>query len=185
MRILIATASRHGATREIGQWLGASILREMSTDDSTTTVDVRDARDVDSIAEYDAAIIGSGVYMGRWLRDARSLIAREQAELESMPVWLFSSGPVDGSTPAKTQPKETKADWAIEHRVFGGKLDRAGLSRFERAVVRLINVSDGDSRSRAEVLAWAVVISSRLTLSAPNAPEASRPDSTPRTSERS
>lgn len=32
MRILIATASRHGATREIGQWLGASILREMSTD---------------------------------------------------------------------------------------------------------------------------------------------------------
>lgn len=56
MRILIATASRHGATREIGQWLGASILREMSNVDSTTTVDVRDAVDVDSIAEYDAAI---------------------------------------------------------------------------------------------------------------------------------
>ena len=185
MRILIATASRHGATREIGRWLGSNLSHELSSVDGATTIDVRDASDVDSIVEYDAAIIGSGVYMGRWLRDARSLIAREQAELETMPVWLFSSGPVDGSTPAETQPKETKAAWAIEHRVFGGKLDHSKLSRFERAVVRLINVSDGDSRSRAEVLAWAVVISSRLTLSAPNAPEASRPDSTPRTSERS
>ncbi|MDV8023527.1 flavodoxin domain-containing protein [Rhodococcus sp. IEGM 1330] len=185
MRILIATASRHGATREIGQWLGSTILRELSSVDSTTTVDVRDARDVDSIAEYDAAIIGSGVYMGRWLRDARTLVTREQAELEAIPVWLFSSGPVDGSTPTKAQPKETKADWAIEHRVFGGKLDHSGLSRFERAVVRLVDASDGDSRSRAEVLAWAVVISSHLTPLAPQAAEAARLNRTPRTSERS
>ena len=169
MRILIATASRHGATREIGQWLGASILREMSIVDSTTTVDVRDARDVDSVAEYDAAIIGSGVYMGRWLRDARSLIAREKAELESIPVWLFSSGPVDGSTPTRSRAEETKADWAIEHRVFGGELRNSRLSVFERAVVRMIKASDGDSRSRAEVLAWAAVISSHLASLDPRA----------------
>jgi menaquinone-dependent protoporphyrinogen oxidase len=174
MRILIATASRHGATREIGQWLGSSILRELSSIDSTTTVDVRDARDVDSIAEYDAAIIGSGVYMGRWLRDARALVTREQAELEAIPVWLFSSGPVDDSTPPKARPKETEADWVIEHRVFGGKLTNSRLSLFERAVVRLIGASDGDSRSRAEVMSWAVVIASHLTPLVLQADEASR-----------
>nr|WP_314144527.1 flavodoxin domain-containing protein [uncultured Rhodococcus sp.] len=174
MRILIATASRHGATREIGQWLGASVLREMSNVDSTTTVDVRDAVDVDSIAEYDAAIIGSGVYMGRWLRDARSLIAREQAELEAIPVWLFSSGPVDGSTPTKTQPKETKAAWAIEHRVFGGKLINSRLSLFERAIVRLIKAADGDSRSPADVARWAEAISGILTERLVSSPEKGR-----------
>ncbi|OZD01782.1 protoporphyrinogen oxidase [Rhodococcus sp. 06-235-1A] len=162
MRILIATATRHGATREIGRWLGSTLLHRLSGIDSTTTVDVRDASDVDSIAEYDAAIIGSGVYMGRWLKDARSLIAREQAELETMPVWLFSSGPLDGSTPTGTRPKETKAHWAIEHRVFGGKLDHSRLSSFERAVVRLIKAGDGDSRSPADVARWAEDISGVL-----------------------
>lgn len=160
MRILIATASRHGSTREIGHWLASALSRELSRGDLRATVDVRDASDVDSIAEYDAAIIGSGVYMGRWLRDARRLIAREQVELRTLPVWLFSSGPVDDSTGAQGQPKERKAredkaDWAIEHRTFGGKLDRSQLSRFERAVVRLIGASDGDSRSSAEVCRWA------------------------------
>ncbi|MFN3538670.1 MAG: flavodoxin domain-containing protein [Rhodococcus sp. (in: high G+C Gram-positive bacteria)] len=174
MRILIATASRHGATREIGQWLGSNLSHELSSVDGATTVDVRDASDVDSIVEYDAAIIGSGVYMGRWLRDARSLIAREQAELETMPVWLFSSGPVDGSTPAETQPKETKAAWAIEHRVFGGKLDHSKLSRFERAVVRLIKAADGDSRSPADVARWAEAISGILTERLVPSPEKGR-----------
>lgn len=155
MRVLIATASRHGSTREIGYWLGSDLSRELSRHDNRSTVEVRDASDVDSIAEYDAAIIGSGVYMGRWLRDARTLVAREQAELRTIPVWLFSSGPVDGSTAAEARPKGTKADWAVEHRTFGGKLDRSRLSRFERVIVGLINAPDDDSRSPAEISRWA------------------------------
>ncbi|MGV8874480.1 MAG: flavodoxin domain-containing protein [Rhodococcus sp. (in: high G+C Gram-positive bacteria)] len=172
MRILIATASRHGSTREIGQWLGSSIsarLADTASSDTASpdTVDVRDAADVDSIAEYDAVVIGSGVYMGRWLADARSLVAREQSELETRPVWLFSSGPIGGSTPAATKSKWSEASWAIEHKVFGGKLDRSTLSLFERAVVRMINAGDGDDRSRAEVDEWAGAICGNLAASAP------------------
>jgi menaquinone-dependent protoporphyrinogen oxidase len=158
MRILIATASRHGSTRELGQWLGSSISARLANSAVPATVDVRDAADVDSIAEYDAVVIGSGVYMGRWLRDARSLVAREQSELETRPVWLFSSGPIGSDTPAATRSKWNEASWAIEHKVFGGKLDRSVLSRFERAVVKMINADDGDDRSRAEVDEWAGAI---------------------------
>ncbi|MDV6259923.1 flavodoxin domain-containing protein [Rhodococcoides yunnanense] len=168
MRILIATASRHGSTRELGQWLGSSITKRLASSAVSATVDVRDAADVDSIAEYDAAVIGSGVYLGRWLRDARSLVAREQAELETRPVWLFSSGPIGAGLQPKTKSKWSEASWAIEHKVFGGKLDRSTLSRFERVVVRMIEAGDGDDRSRAEVDEWAGAICAALAASTPS-----------------
>lgn len=160
MRILIATASRHGSTRELGRWLATSITDRLATGD--TSVEVRDAADVDSIAEYDAVIIGSAVYMGRWLREARSLVEREQTELESRPVWLFSSGPIGKDSEDPASSKWDKAPWAIEHRVFGGKLDRSTLSRFERLVVRLVRAGDGDDRSHDEVDAWADTICTTL-----------------------
>ncbi len=166
MRILIATASRHGSTRELGRWLGTSITDRLATGD--TSVEIRDAADVDSIAEYDAVIIGSAVYMGRWLREARSLVEREQTELESRPVWLFSSGPIGkdsndaASSSDAASSKWDKAPWAIEHRVFGGKLDRSTLSRFERLVVRMVRAGDGDDRSHDAVDAWADTICTTL-----------------------
>jgi menaquinone-dependent protoporphyrinogen oxidase len=158
MRILIATASRHGSTRELGQWLGSSISARLANSAVSATVDIRDAAEVDSIAEYDAVVIGSGVYMGRWLGDARSLVDREQSELESRPVWLFSSGPIGDRTQSTTTSKWSEAPWAIEHKVFGGKLDRSTLSWFERTVVRLIKAGDGDDRSRSEIDDWAGTI---------------------------
>ncbi|MCZ4517938.1 flavodoxin domain-containing protein [Rhodococcus ruber] len=165
MRVLIATASRHGSTRELGQWLGSSLTAKLADTDLSATVDVRDAADVDSIAEYDAVVLGSGVYMGRWLGDARSLVAREQAELETRPVWLFSSGPIGAGLQPKTRSKWSEASWAIEHKIFGGKLDRSTLSRFERVVVRMIEAGDGDDRSRAEVDEWAGTICAALAVS--------------------
>ncbi|WP_338887297.1 flavodoxin domain-containing protein [Rhodococcus sovatensis] len=166
MRILIATASRHGSTRELGRWLGTSITDRVVGDD--TSVEVRDAADVDSIAEYDAVIIGSAVYMGRWLREARSLVAREQTELETRPVWLFSSGPIGENTSETGPSKWDKAPWAIDHRVFGGKLDRSTLSRFERLVVRMIRAGDGDDRSRDDIDAWADTICRSLKAGSEN-----------------
>ncbi|KQU47134.1 protoporphyrinogen oxidase [Rhodococcus sp. Leaf278] len=167
MRILIATASRHGSTRELGQWLGSAMVARLADTAPSATVDVRDAADVDSIAEYDAVVIGSGVYLGRWLGDARSLVAREQPELETRPVWLFSSGPIGESASSEKKSKWSNAPWAIEHKVFGGKLDRSMLSGFERAVVRMVNADYGDDRSRAATDEWAGTICRALTATAP------------------
>ncbi|KAA0923520.1 MULTISPECIES: flavodoxin domain-containing protein [unclassified Rhodococcus (in: high G+C Gram-positive bacteria)] len=183
MRILIATASRHGSTRELGQWLGSSLTARLADTATAATVDVRDAAEVDSIAEYDAVVLGSGVYMGRWLGDARSLVAREQSELETRPVWLFSSGPIGSGTPPTAKSKWSEASWAIEHKVFGGKLDRSTLSLFERAVVRMINAGDGDDRSRAEVDEWAGdiigVLTKRLSPSTSAVDKSSSPEKGP------
>lgn len=165
MRILIAAASRHGATRTIAQWISQSLNDALTRSGITAVIDVRDVDDVDSVAEYDAAIIGSAVYMGRWLKGARNLVTREQVELETRPVWLFSSGPI-GSR-GSSSPKSTwdEASWAVEHRTFGGKLDLSILSARERVVVRLIRAGDGDDRSHADVDAWARDIGTQLAAS--------------------
>lgn len=165
MRILIATASRHGSTRQIGQWISSALTDALTRSGVTATVEVLDVDAVESIAEYDAAIIGSAVYMGRWLKDARNLVTREQSELETRPVWLFSSGPIGTRGSSAPQSSWDEASWAVEHRVFGGKLDLSTLSTRERMIVRLIRASDGDDRSRSDIDDWARTIGAQLAAS--------------------
>ncbi|WP_285185918.1 flavodoxin domain-containing protein [Rhodococcus sp. MEB041] len=162
MRVLVATASRHGSTRNIGSWIATALTSCAGNAQNIAEVDLRDVEDVDSIAEYDAVVLGSAVYMGRWLASARSLVAREQAELDAVPVWLFSSGPIGGTPPSTRRSSWDEVPWAVEHRTFGGKLDRSTLSRFERLVVRLIRAEDGDDRSRADIESWARSIGDSL-----------------------
>ena len=51
MRILIATASRHGSTRELGHWLGSAIAERLYGAMDSVTVEVLDAADVELDAE--------------------------------------------------------------------------------------------------------------------------------------
>jgi menaquinone-dependent protoporphyrinogen oxidase len=87
--------------------------------------------DVRSIDAYDAVVVGSGVYGGRWLKQARKLIARGSPALATRPVWLFSSGS-DGQAPtAEVDPADIaairKMTDARDHRVFTGELAEKGL----------------------------------------------------------
>jgi menaquinone-dependent protoporphyrinogen oxidase len=66
--ILVAYATKHGSTGEIAEVIGRR-LRERGH-----RVDVRVAREVTDVASYDAAIIGSAVYMFHWQKDAMNLV---------------------------------------------------------------------------------------------------------------
>src|SRR5687768_17499918 len=88
MHILVAVASKHGSTREIAQVI-AEELRALGL-----AADLREAGVVSDLDGYDAAIVGSAVYMGNWLPEARRLLAREGMWPTTIPVWLFSSGPI-------------------------------------------------------------------------------------------
>lgn len=84
---------------------------------------------------------------------------REAEALATMPVLLFSSGPI-GSPP---KPEEDPVDVeeilditrARNHRVFAGKLVRKQLSFPERAIVLALWVPEGDFRDFTEIRAWA------------------------------
>src|SRR5262245_57913922 len=105
MRILIAVASRHGSTLEIAEALAAELRGAQHA------AEVQDIADKPGLDGYDAVLVGSAAYMGKWLAEARQFVERHQVELRARPVWLFSSGPLgDDSRPAI---QETQLDELI------------------------------------------------------------------------
>ena len=94
--VLVIHASRHGGTRGIAE----RIVEVLRTEGLQVDVAAADAV-VDLRRDTDAFVIGSGVYMGRWLTEALDFIQRNQGTLSTRPVWLFSSGPLPGSTASK------------------------------------------------------------------------------------
>jgi len=162
MRLLVTAASRHGSTAEIATELGKALRGALPG----VGVDVVPPTRVGDLADYDAVIVGSAVYFGRWLSEARWQVTAHAEELRQRPVWLFSSGPVgDPSLPA-TEPSdaaELVAEiGAREHVVFPGALHRELLGARERLAVRLVRADDGDYRDWAAVRAWADRIAADL-----------------------
>jgi menaquinone-dependent protoporphyrinogen oxidase len=175
MRVLVAYASRHGATQGIAERV-ADTLRDAG-------VDAR-ARSVESVADldgYDACVIGGAAYMFHWLKEAAAFVRHHRAALAEMPVWLFSSGPL-GTEPANDKGQDQKtaaiprelpelADLvkAREYRVFFGAYtsDRKpiGLAeRFLRAMpASRDTLPEGDFRDWPEIEAWAREIAEALT----------------------
>lgn len=161
MRVLVVVASRHGATAEIADEIG-STLRE-----SKIASDVLGVRELESLEGYDAVVLGSAVYMGRWLDRAARFARAHADELSRRPTWLFSSGPVgDPPKPAESAPAGIEqlisATGARDHRVFAGRIDRSRLSLPERAVMRAVGGTEGDFRDWDEIRVWARGIAAAL-----------------------
>ena len=116
MRVLVSVASKHGATGEIGEIIGG-VLRDAQMD----IVSEAPER-VRSIDGYDAVILGSAVYAGRWMGSARSFAERHEAALVTRPVWLFSSGPIgDPPMPAGDVDEATE----VAERIGRGSTGRS------------------------------------------------------------
>jgi menaquinone-dependent protoporphyrinogen oxidase len=174
MQVLIAYASRHGATQGIAERI-AETLRTSGLD-----ADVRPAESIGSVAGYDAFVIGSAAYMWHWQKAATALVRRERSVLVERPVWLFSSGPL-GTDPVDAKGRDQKeaaipkeipelvdAVHAREHRVFFGALeaDRKPIGIAEH-VMTLIPATThglpvGDFRDWPEIDAWATEIAREL-----------------------
>lgn len=161
MKVLVAAASKHGATYEVAEAIGRG-LRERSLD-----VDVRDVDDVRGLSGVDACVLGSAVYVGRWLGPARQFVEANAEALSAIPTWLFSSGPLgDPLKPDEEHAVDVTEIVAVtsarEHRLFAGALDKGKLGFGERAVVMAVRAADGDYRNWDEIDAWTGEIAASL-----------------------
>jgi menaquinone-dependent protoporphyrinogen oxidase len=171
MSILVACASRYGATEEIAARI-AERLRAAGQE-----VVERPIKGIGELDGYDAFVIGSAAYFGAWLMEATAFVRRNQAVLAGRPVWLFSSGPISaGTTDAEGHrlqeaavPKEiTEFNETIrprDHRVFYGRLERGKLGLVDRLVASLpaFPGAEGDFRNWDDVELWAESIAQALT----------------------
>ncbi len=155
--VLVAFASRHGATGELAHAIAGELSR------AGLSVDVRSMDEVDALHDYSALVLGSAIYMGSWMPVAREFLERHRRQIRERQTWLFSSGPVgEPSTNGFDASGLVAATHARDHRLFGGKLDRRTLDLPERLLTRLVHAQDGDFRDWAIVAAWAAAISRAL-----------------------
>ena len=165
MTVLVAAASKHGATQEIAERIGAGLA------DRGVGVEVRNLRDVDDVARYDAFVVGSGVYLGNWLKEARRFVETHAAELAVRPTWLFASGSIVGDPPPADDPDALRTGLAEElvertgareHKLFAGKIEMSKLGFLEKAAVRGAHATEGDYRDWREIDDWAARIAREL-----------------------
>lgn len=173
MKILVAFASRYGATKEIAE----RIARKLA--DAGHEAEARPVQEVGDVGRYDVFVIGSALYFGKWLDDAADFVRRNRPVLSSRPVWLFSSGPL-GNTATdaegrdlleEAEPREL-AEWRKfvrprDHEVFFGALDPKKLALRDRLLRALPAgrqlLPEGDFRDWPRIEAWAIDIARDLT----------------------
>jgi menaquinone-dependent protoporphyrinogen oxidase len=174
MRVLVAYASRYGATQGIAERINA-MLRQQGLEAT-----VAPASQAGDPAGYDAVVIGSAAYMFHWMKPATKFVRRNSDALATRPVWLFSSGPL-GNKAQDDQgrnlcdvldPKEIAEFRATvkprEHKVFFGALDAGKLGFFHKLIYKLpVNrdnaiLPQGDFRNWSDIDAWTGSIAQAL-----------------------
>lgn len=175
MRVLVAYSSKYGATEGIAERIGARLRT------AGHHVDVLRCRDVDRPDEYDAYVVGSAAYMGKWRKAARNFMERNTGVLASKPTWLFSSGPLgteridrDGNDVlVAAEPKQFEEYESRIHprgrMVFFGALDVDQLRGPDR-IVSWMPANDalpeGDFRDWHAIDSWADHVAADLRSSA-------------------
>jgi menaquinone-dependent protoporphyrinogen oxidase len=164
-KILVAYASKYGATQEIAEKIG-SVLKEAGF-----AVDVQPAERVAALAPYRAVVLGSAVYIGGWRKAAARFLKVHQKDLAAKPVWLFSSGPT-----GKGDPIELVKGWrfpkALQHIadrvapreivVFQGAVFAEKLGAVGRWMIKNVKAPVGDFRDWNAITAWAGGIAAAL-----------------------
>ncbi len=164
-RVLVAYASKYGATAEIAERIGA-VLRQAGL-----AVDVLPADRAGDPASYQAVVLGSALYVGRWRKEAARFLETNAAALAERPLWLFSSGPT-GEGSLETLMQGWRAPAGLEavfervkprdHAIFHGAMDAARMSTLERWLIKKIKAPLGDFRDWEAIPAWAAGIAQAI-----------------------
>jgi menaquinone-dependent protoporphyrinogen oxidase len=163
--VLIVYASKNGSTAEIAERIG-QVIREAGIPAS-----VQPAKQVKNLEDYQAVVLGSAVYYGRWQKDAVSFLKKFEKELSQNPTWFFSSGPVGEGDPVELldgwrfPPLQQEIADRIGPRdtaVFHGVLRDDNLNFFERWVMKNFESPEGDFRDWEAISAWARRVADQL-----------------------
>jgi menaquinone-dependent protoporphyrinogen oxidase len=172
MKILVAYASKYGATKGIAERIAEGLRA------AGQAAEARPMQAAGDLAGYDAFVVGSAAYIGSWLKEATEFVRSHQAVLATKPVWLFSSGPLGNeATDAQgrdqrvaAEPKEfaefKQTINPLGLQMFFGALDPGRLGFRDRAIRTLpagrALLPAGDFRDWKEIDAWAASIAGAL-----------------------
>ena len=166
MRVLVTWGSKRGGTEGIARTVGKTLLTR------GFEVDLLRPQEAAKAKGFDAAIVGGALYGFRWHSAARRFVNRRLHDLRHVPVWFFSSGPLDDSSEREEIPSTPQVRALMErvgalgHATFGGRLTRDARGFPASAMAKK---HAGDWRNDAQIRAWATGIARALPTARPGA----------------
>ncbi|MGV9452506.1 flavodoxin domain-containing protein [Streptomyces sp. NPDC003635] len=160
-KVLVAYGTTNGSTAEIAEAVAAVLTKE------GCAARALPASTVNGVTDYDAVVVGGGLYAGRWHKDARRFLRHHRAALADRPLWLFSSGPLDPSASERDIPPVPGVRRAMArldargHETFGGCLREGAKGRIATMILR--NGKGGDFRDFDRIEEWAAEVAADLT----------------------
>jgi menaquinone-dependent protoporphyrinogen oxidase len=162
--VLVAYATRSGSTQEVAETVAAT-LRERGLE-----VDVQPMRQVRTLAEYGAVVLGAPLYMFRWHKDARHFLSRHRQALVERPVAVFALGPFHDDEKefqdARAQLDKELAEFPwltpVALEIYGGKFDPEKLRFPFNLMPALKQLPASDVRDWTAIRAWASDLAEKL-----------------------
>lgn len=168
-RILVAYASKYGSTKEVAESI-ADALHE-----NGLAVDLKPGREVGSLENYSAVVLGAPIYILHFHKDAQSFLSRHHEALAKLPVAFFALGPLSTEEEewkevrAQIDKDLAKFPWfkPVEIKIFGGKFDPKNLRFPDNLLIRLPaspihDMPASDTRDWTEIRSWASSLAARF-----------------------
>ncbi|HSO97593.1 MAG TPA: flavodoxin domain-containing protein [Solirubrobacteraceae bacterium] len=164
--VLVAYASRHGATEGIASRIAGRIAAR------NVEVELRQLDTVESLDGYDAVVFGAPVYDQSWPPEADRFLDQHRDALAARPLWLFSVGSFGdtkrliGSLTHREPRRIVEVRSALrprDYRVFQGVIGKHQWPFWSRVLFRAFGGRFGDHRDWPVIEAWADVIAQALT----------------------
>jgi menaquinone-dependent protoporphyrinogen oxidase len=170
-KVLIAYGSRFGSTEEISSEI-SKILKEKGIE--TSMINLREVKSKDwlTLEKFDGIIVGSGIRIARWTKQAKQFLKNNRDELRNKKLGLFVSC-ADASVPetigkARQEYLETTMEelgiTAGIYDAFGGVLDFTKSSKMSFVEKKLLmavakqragdNISTINGKERNDFRDW-------------------------------
>ena len=168
MRALVAYETGHGSTAEVAEAI-AEVLRGKGAE-----VDVMRCRKVKEVASYDAVVVGSPIWVTKWLKPASRFLRRNEEFLSERPTAIFCTSGAAAEEKGKTEVMDSlvpkiRANAPSVQPVaignFAGVFSFPKYSFVIRAAIRAIAKAHGaptkgivDYRDWDEIRTWAAEV---------------------------
>ncbi len=158
-RVLVAYASKYGSTGGVADAIGKELCGK------GVSVDVALIKNARNIESYQGVIIGSAIYMGKWMSEATDFVKKNRGILSRVPVAYFLvcmtlSQPTEENRAevlAYLDPilKDVPEIKPTGIGTFAGAMDYSNLSWIYKKILKSKKTPEGDFRDWDAIRAWA------------------------------
>jgi menaquinone-dependent protoporphyrinogen oxidase len=158
-RVLVTYSSKYGSTGGVAD----AIAKELCSRDMS--VDLALIKNAADLGSYQGVVVGSAIYMGKWMPEATDFVKKNKEILRRVPVAYFLvcmtlSDPTEknrAEVSAYMDPilKAVPEIKPVSIGMFAGALDYSKLSWLYKKILRSKGTPEGDFRDWKSIRAWA------------------------------